>query len=64
MTMKDKVKFKKIFQVEVHDDSNNIDPENELEWYSLTVGWAIGKGIKPKDAHGFASYIRYKTNLG
>ena len=53
-----------IFKAEVHDKAKAIDPDNELEWLSLTAGWAIAKGLKPEDAREFASYIRYQTSLG
>jgi hypothetical protein len=40
-----------------------LDPGNELDWYSITVGWAIAHGMKPDEALEFSSYIRYNTNL-
>jgi len=64
MTARDKSKFEKLFKTEVDDKEQEVDPEKELDWYALTVGWAIGKGIKPKDAHAFSCHIRYHTNLG
>jgi len=64
MTEKDRDKFEELFKTEVHDKGHEVDPANELDWYVLTVGWAIGKGVKPEDAHDFARYIRYHTDLG
>lgn len=52
------------FKIEVHDRSEEIDPENDEDWCSLTLGWAIGKGLSPDDALAFASHIRYHTELG
>lgn len=54
------------FKNEVHD---KITVENEDEFMdedfkSLTLGWAIAKGLSFEDAFDFASYIRYNTNLG
>lgn len=34
-----------------------------LEWYDLTVGWALAKGLPPADAIDFAIYVRYHTQL-
>jgi len=64
MTAKDKTKFEKLFETEVHNRGGEIDPDNELDWYALTIGWAVGKGLTPKEAVDFSLYIRYHTNLG
>lgn len=52
------------FKEEVHERSEDIDPAYELCWHTLTVGWALGKGLDPDSARSFASYIEYQTNLG
>lgn len=54
----------KLFKTECHDRAGEIDPENERDWYCLTLGWAIAKGLSPSDAYDFALHIRYKTDLG
>jgi len=53
-----------LFKLGVSDKSKEIDPSNEEDWYSLTIGWAIGRGLDINEAKEFAVYIRYKTNLG
>lgn len=52
------------FRKEVHLRAGEIDPENSQDWYSLTLGWAVGKGLSAEDAHTFATYVRYQTDLG
>jgi hypothetical protein len=52
------------FQAEIDDLADEIDPDGEHDWYSMTVGWAIGKGWNPETAHAIARYVRYDTNLG
>lgn len=52
------------FKEEVHDRGEEIDPAYEMCWHTLTVGWALGKGLDPDSAKSFASYIEYQTNLG
>jgi hypothetical protein len=52
------------FKAEINDRAEEIDSSNEQDWFSLTLGWAIGKGLTPEDAHEFARYIRYETPLG
>lgn len=53
-----------LFRKEVHDRGELIDPEDELDWLALTFGWALGRGLSPKEAREFAIYIRYNTTLG
>ena len=53
-----------LFKTECHDRSSEIDTDNSQDWFSITLGWAIAKGLSPDDAYQFASYIRYKTDLG
>lgn len=31
----------------------------ELNWFDLSVGWAIAKGHPPEKAYSFASWVRY-----
>lgn len=52
------------FKTEVHDKGSEIDPGDEYDWWSLTLGWALGKGMSPDDASSFATHIRYNTSLG
>lgn len=52
-----------LFQSEVHDRADRVDPTNEQDWFSVTLGWAIAKGLTPESAHDFAIHVRYKTNL-
>jgi len=59
-----KAQLTRMFKKEASDKSNRIDANNELDWYSLTLGWAIGKGLSPTRAINFALYIRYNTDLG
>lgn len=56
--------LKERFKREVHDKASEIDPNNEQDWFSLTLGWAIATGQPPEEAHEFARFIRYKTELG
>lgn len=52
------------FKTEVSDKAEEIDPHNMHDWFSLTLGWAIGKGLSLKDAKDFAIYIKHETPLG
>jgi len=54
----------KQFELEVYNKSDEIDPGDEKDWYSITLGWAIGKGETPAKAHDFVRYVRYSTKLG
>ena len=57
-------KYIAMFKVEVDDLAKVIDPTNELDWYSLVIGWALAKGMGPENAERFSAYIRYQTELG
>lgn len=52
------------FKVEIHDRAKEIDEQDRLEWHSLALGWAIGKGLSPDEAWKFSMHIRYHTDLG
>lgn len=54
----------KQFTNEVVQHTNEIDPDGDEDWHSLTVGWAIAHGLEPELARKFAHHIRYKTELG
>lgn len=52
------------FKKNVNDRAKEIDPDKEHDWLSLTLGWAIAKGLEPEKAVEFALHIRYHTDLG
>jgi ribosome-associated toxin RatA of RatAB toxin-antitoxin module len=62
----DKAQLTEQFKAEVHDKIiGDIEDEfMEEDFHSLSLGWAIAKGLSFEDAFDFASYIRYDTNLG
>jgi hypothetical protein len=51
------------FKIEVVDRAGEIDGSDSQDWFSLTLGWAIAKGVEPADAHDFAIHIRYDSGL-
>jgi hypothetical protein len=53
-----------LYKSEINDKAIEIDPNNEYDWFSLTMGWALAKGLSPIKALKFSSYIRYETELG
>lgn len=60
---KDWPKWAKVFEKEISLNAKQIDPNNEFDWWCITYGWAIAKGFDIDDAHKFATYIRYDTEL-
>jgi hypothetical protein len=55
----DKVKLYKLFSDEVCTHGKTVDPDDNQDWYSLSIGWAIAKGYSPAQAHTFSLYARY-----
>lgn len=47
------------YKTNVCQKVEEVDPEFQHDWYSLCLGWAIGKGLKPSDAHEFAGHVSY-----
>lgn len=56
--------FETFWKEEVFDRNAEVDPGKEQDWFSLCLGWALGKGMSLDEAHNFAIHIRYHTNLG
>ena len=58
----DNVKLYTIFRAEIVTVAREVDPGEELDWFALTVGWAIAKGLTPSEAHDFSIYARYERH--
>ena len=50
------------FKEEVCDRSKEIDESDSQDWFSLSLGWVIAKGVSPDDAHNFAIHVRYNLH--
>lgn len=51
-----------VFKKQVCDRDDDIDPNDDQDWYSLSIGWALAKGLEPQDAYQFAEWMRYEKN--
>jgi hypothetical protein len=52
--------------VDSYEDERNgkaVDLLDEADFHSLTIGWAMARGLNPSDAFDFANHIRYHTDL-
>jgi hypothetical protein len=47
------------FKAEICDRSADVDPDSEYDWYAISLGWAIAKGLTPDDAGEFSIHVRY-----
>jgi hypothetical protein len=52
-----------LWKSQVYDKGEEIDPTNEQDWYSLAIGWALGKDLTPDEAHAFANHITFTARL-
>lgn len=48
-----------LFEKEVVLQSKEIDPNFDEDWFSLSMGWSIAKGMTPAQAHEFSIWLRY-----
>lgn len=53
------LKLLPLFKSEVCDRSKEIDELEAEDWFSLSIGWAIAKGLSPAQAHAFSLHVRY-----
>lgn len=53
-----------MFWYEIRGKASEVDESSSLDWFSLTYGWAIGKGLSIEQSHLLALHIRYHTDLG
>lgn len=51
-----------LFYREVISRAREVDPEEELDWFALGIGWAIAKGLIPDEAYKFSMYARYERH--
>jgi hypothetical protein len=58
MHKRKRAELKAAFELEITNQMDEIDPGKEQAWYSLVLGWAIGKGCQPSEAHTFTIWIR------
>lgn len=47
------------FRTEICRREDEVDPEGECDWYDLSIGFFIGIGVKPLNAHEYACEARY-----
>lgn len=47
------------FKKEVCDRSKIVDPEEERDWYDLSFGYFLSKGLSVEDATTLACVVRY-----
>lgn len=41
------------------DGSSKVDPDEELDWYALSVGFFIALGLDGDDSRDLAGIVRY-----
>jgi hypothetical protein len=47
------------FKRKVCDNSKEVDSSNELEWYSLSIGFFLAMGLSVDQAYDYAIAARY-----
>ena len=41
----------------IYDKSKRVDPSDERDWYCMSYGWALGKGLSIAKSHKFAEKV-------
>lgn len=47
------------FKTEITTRAKEIDPGEEIDWFSMSLGWAIANGLTITEAHQFSIWLRY-----
>lgn len=55
-----KEEVKEAFRKEVCEKWQEVDLDSRLDWYDLSIGFFLAKGLNIKEAHELASEVRYK----
>jgi hypothetical protein len=42
--------------------SRDIDPGDEQDWFSLTLGFFLAKGLTAEEAHDLSRHVRYQLH--
>jgi len=64
MEIKDYDDYAELFQDEVMDSMEPVDPHNNYSWESLIYGWALGKDLRPSEAEYLKKHILFKQLHG
>ena len=48
------------FREEVCDKSDEIDPDGNLDWYDMSIGFFLACGLSVDDATTAACWVRYE----
>jgi hypothetical protein len=59
MNQEQKNKLFELFKSKVCMKEDKIDPNSELDWYSLSLGFFLALDITPDDAHELSIEARY-----
>ena len=51
------IKMASEWKIDVLEKESDIDPNQEEVWYSMALGYALGKGEQPDTAYVFANYL-------
>jgi len=47
------------FKKDICDKSKDIDPNEELQWRDMSIGYFLAKGVDVNIAHELATIVRY-----
>ena len=53
-----KDELEELFRKEIVERAEEIDKDHSEDWFSLSLGWAIAKGLTPDQAYEFTLYLK------
>ena len=60
--MENMIKYVEKFKEQVYNRGEEIDPNDDYDWFSLSYGWALGQGLTVKTSYDFAILIWKKID--
>jgi len=50
-----------LYKSKVCDHAAEIDPSNQFDWFSLSLGFFLGHGLTINEAHSLSLWVGYET---
>lgn len=52
-----------LFRAKVYDRAEEVDADQERDWFDLAYGFALALDVEPEEAYEWASQARYSEGI-